>query len=349
MTLTKLALLLICACLFLSTCSTKDTILNSNIFDNDTIQIRFDQVIQIDNSDFSIHFSSIIHDYRFPLHLQIYDTLYNMSDNGMAQIELDVTGINGKVRIPIDGAPADSVGKTDPGKPVKIAGLVFKLIDLTPLRVEWGQTIPDTAYTATIVIEVDTTGSDTTSQVNQSTYFPIQFGNSWSYTDTFWLQDTFSRSQSYDINVEEQFHDMLGTWIQLSRGVMFLYSEDYSIMLSGDSILFRQSGWLREYGTIGSYPMFFYKTPGPTIDTTTHRMEGDMLYQRYARRIADTSIVVPAGEFRSVYEYYGPWAGYDSYKVYIAPGVGIIYVEGTGRRLSYKSYLTNYTLLDFAH
>ncbi len=348
MTLKKVIFLFLLVMIFVSSCSDEDNMLIPQIFVGDTIQIGFNEIVHI--APYSFHFESIRKDYRLPLQNQIYDSLRMDWDNGFAELELSVDGIYGKIRLPIDGAPPDSVGQTDPGKPVRVSGLNFKLIELSPLRTVSDQIVPDSEYVATIVIAVDTTAQDDTTSIGDpASYFPFIPGNSWSYTDSFWIENNFSSSNSYSIEVEEPFHDMLGSWLQLSLGKMFLYSRDYSIMMSGDSILLRQDGYFRDYGSIHSYPMFFYKIPGDGIDTTYSIMEGDMWYQRFARRIDDTLIVVLAGEFTSVYEYFGPWSSFKNYKVFIAPGVGIIYVEGTSSTLTYKAYLTSYELLGILH
>lgn len=333
-----LPLMIIIAISFI-TCSDDNNPTNPVNFTSDTIQVTYNKVDVIPNTSNTINFSAVLEDVRKPMQFHQYENPDLGWDNGWAEIELEVSGINGTIRLPIDAAPPDSVGENEPGKAVSVDGLKFRLLDLSPFPTEINQHIEDSEYVATIAVELDSNLALTTTG-----FFPLETGIIWSYSDTLWNNSSILQARVYDINVGELFHDALGSWRQLNYGTDFLYSTDRSVMASGDTIYMRQSGYFRSYGSIPSYAMPFYLDSGPGMDTCQSIMEGDIYHERYVRYIEDTSIVVPAGEFTTVYEYSGHWGYYSDFRIYLAPGVGVIYVEGNGMMYTYKAVLNNYSL-----
>ncbi|UCG62321.1 MAG: hypothetical protein JSV52_03285 [Candidatus Zixiibacteriota bacterium] len=272
-----------------------------------------------------------------PIKDQVYGVVY--IDNGFAEIELSLSDQIGRMRLPIDAVPPDSVGEDRPGLPVHLAGYQFSLLELTPMREEAGQVFPDSEYVATILIEPDTLPPAVSGD-----FFPLETGNSWTYADTVWVNGSIT-TETYDVAVMHQFQDVLGTWWQLSHATDFLYSWDASIMLRRDSVYLRQSGeFFRPYGSCWSYPMLFYIEPENAVDTFYSLVEGDIANTRYVRLITDTSIIVPAGEFTTVYEFSGNFWIYSDCRIYFAPRVGVLLFEASGYFQDRRAVLVSYSL-----
>lgn len=148
---------------------------------------------------------------------------------------------------------------------------------------------------------------------------PMAIGNYWVYAETTWT-DHGMVAKIDSIEVIGKYTDSTGDWWKLSQ--QFSWLND-SIMVRGDTIFSADWGWT------GPYPVPEYI---PAADTSFRYniLRGDMMTSRVVSPI-DSTITVPAGTFRGTYEYSGRdlWWLRFPYRVYLAPGVGFLYLEMT--------------------